>query len=266
MPAISVIIPCFNQEKYIEECFESVLAQTFTDYEVIIVNDGSTDNSLKIIKEYVNKYKKFRLIDQPNHGVVAARNRAVSEAMGTYIYPLDADDKISPECLKKLYHAIKKGKGDIITSRVLKFGEETGEMILCSPTPCHMAVNNCLVNAALFKKSDFIEAGGYDENFSLGLEDYDLWLNMVFYKKLKIYRVQEKLFYYRMKNISESRNKQQIEYYSSVLNDKLLRKYPQIKRYRIYERIQKKFYRISVRGNLRVVKIFGIAVYRYKMD
>lgn len=266
MPAVSVVIPCFNQEKYIAECFESVLEQTFNDYEVIVVNDGSTDNSLKIIKEYIDKYKNFRLIDQSNHGVVAARNRAIAEATGTYIYPLDADDKIAPDCLEKLYQAMLRGKGDIITSRVLKFGEETGELVLPSPTPCHMAVNNCLVNAALFKKTDFISAGGYDENFSLGLEDYDLWMNMVFYKKLKIYRVQEKLFYYRMKNISDSRNKQQAEHYSSLLNDKLLKKYPQIKRYRIYERILKNFYRISIRDNVRIVKVLGIAVYRYKMD
>ena len=94
MPEISVIIPCFNQEKYIAECLDSVWAQTFTNYEVIIVNDGSTDDSLKIIKQYTNKYKNFRLLDQSNQGVVFARNNAISKAKGKYIYPLDADDKI----------------------------------------------------------------------------------------------------------------------------------------------------------------------------
>lgn len=116
MPEISVIIPCFNQGKYIAECLDSVLAQTFTNYEVIIVNDGSTDDSLKIIKQYTNKYKNFRLLDQSNQGVVFARNNAISKAKGKYIYPLDADDKITPECLEKLYNAIINGKGDIITS------------------------------------------------------------------------------------------------------------------------------------------------------
>lgn len=72
MPEISVIIPCFNQGKYIAECLDSVLAQTFTNYEVIIVNDGSTDDSLKIIKQYTNKYKNFRLLDQSNQGVGSA--------------------------------------------------------------------------------------------------------------------------------------------------------------------------------------------------
>ena len=139
MPQISVVIPCYNQARYIAECLDSVVAQTFKDYEVIIVNDGSTDNSLEIIKQYIDRYKNFLLLNQSNQGVVFARNNAISKAKGKYIYPLDADDKIASECLEKLYNAIINGKGDIITSRVLKFGKETGEMVLRSPTPYHLS-------------------------------------------------------------------------------------------------------------------------------
>lgn len=114
MPKVSVIVPCYNQSKYITECLDSVLAQTFTDYEVIVVNDGSTDNSSQIIRQYIQKYENFKLIEQPNHGVVIARNNAIIQAAGEYIYPLDADDKIAPECLEKLYNAMISGKGDII--------------------------------------------------------------------------------------------------------------------------------------------------------
>lgn len=87
MPEISVIIPCFNQGKYIAECLDSVLAQTFTNYEVIIVNDGSTDDSLKIIKQYTNKYKNFRLLDQSNQGVVFARNNAIPKRRENIFIP-----------------------------------------------------------------------------------------------------------------------------------------------------------------------------------
>ncbi len=264
MPEISVIIPCFNQEKYIAECLDSVWAQTFTNYEVIIVNDGSTDDSLKIIKQYTNKYKNFRLLDQSNQGVVFARNNAISKAKGKYIYPLDADDKITPECLEKLYNAIINGKGDIITSRVLKFGKETGEMVLHSPTPYHLSVNNCLVNSALFRKTDFIKAGGYDEDFVLGLEDYDLWLNMVLIHKLKVYRVPDILFFYRIKNLFESRNKQQMAQHSLMLRTKLLKKYPKMKFYRLCAKLQKFFYRNNIKNNHRRIKILGITVYRSK--
>lgn len=266
MPEISVVIPCFNQGKYIAECLESVLSQTFNDYEIIIVNDGSTDNSLDIIEKYRGKHKNIRLINQSNKGVVAAKNCAIDNATGTYIYPLDADDRISPDCFEKVYRAISEHKGDIITSRVFKFGEENDELILPPPTRCHMAVGNCLVNSSLFKKTDFIEVGGYDDNFLLGLEDYDLWLNMIFHKKLKVYRIQENLFFYRIKNFSESRNKQQTKHYSILLENRLLKKYPQMKFYRICARIQKFFYRISIKNNMKKVKIFGITVYKCRLD
>ena len=96
MPQISVVIPCYNQAQYIAECLDSIVAQTFKDYEVIIVNDGSTDNSLEIIKQYIDRYENFLLLNQSNQGVVFARNNAISKAKGKYIYPLVADDKIAP--------------------------------------------------------------------------------------------------------------------------------------------------------------------------
>ena len=262
MPEISIIIPCFNQDRYIAECLDSVLAQTFKDYEVIVINDGSTDNSSEIIKDYISRHKNFHSINQSNLGVVSARNSAVAQAQGTYIYPLDADDKIAPDCLEKMYSAIIQKKGDIITSRVFKFGEENGEMILHSPTTYHLSVSNCLVSSALFRKNDFIKLGGYDEDFKLGLEDYDLWLNMVFRGKLKIYRIQEILFFYRIKDFSESRNKQQILQHSLLLKKKLLKKYPKMKIYRFCAKILKTFYHNSIKNNYLRIKILGITVYK----
>lgn len=237
MSMISIIIPCYNQAQYIRECLGSVLMQTFKDYEVIIVNDGSEDNSLELIQRYVDKYKNFKLINQENKGVIFSRNNAIRQASGQYIYPLDADDKISPNCLEKLFEAIINNKGDIITSRVMKFGEEKGELFLKSPSKYHLAINNCLINSALFRKPDFMKAGGYDENFLLGLEDYDLWLNMVLRHNLKIYKVPELLFFYRIKNETESRNKQQQKHHKAVLKAQLLKKYPQRKYYRFSRKI-----------------------------
>lgn len=104
---ISVIVPCYNQEKYIKECLDSLVSQTFKDYEVIVIDDGSTDDSAEIVNEYVKHNKNIRLIRQ---------------AQGTYIYPLDADDVISPFCLEKLYAAMEENKGDVIYSDVEYFG------------------------------------------------------------------------------------------------------------------------------------------------
>ena len=115
MPKISVIIPCYNQEKYIAEAIESVLAQTFESFEIIVVNDGSKDQSLEIIKSYTSKYpNKISCIDQENQGVIASRNNAITQAKGEYIFPLDGDDKIASDCLEKLYNAMINNKGDVI--------------------------------------------------------------------------------------------------------------------------------------------------------
>lgn len=234
MPKVSVIVPCYNQSKYITECLDSVLAQTFTDYEVIVVNDGSTDNSSQIIRQYIQKYENFKLIEQPNHGVVIARNNAMIS-----------------------------GKGDIITSRVMQFGEKTGEIVQRSVTPYHLSIGNCLVNSALFRKTDFIKTNGYSEDFVLGLEDYDLWLNMILIHKLKAYRVPDILFFYRIKNL-ESRNKHALQY-RSMLKRKLLKKYPQMIFYKLCAKLQMFFYHSKIKNGYWQIKIFGIQIYKKKI-
>ena len=239
MPEISVIIPCYNVEKYLAECLDSVLGQSFEDFEAICVNDGSSDKTADILAQYAAKDKRIRVITQENKGVVFSRNRAIREAKGKYIFPLDGDDMIEPSCLEKLYQVIQEGKGDIISCRVLLFGEKQGEMSLREPTILNMSCSNCLVNAALFRKSDFDRCGGYDEEFFAGLEDYDLWLNMILRHGLKAYRVPEILFFYRMKTKNESRNNVCGCKYAVQLKKILHRKYPQMCLYKMLSKISK---------------------------
>ena len=243
MPTISIISPCYNQEKYIAECLDSLLSQTYQDFEAIIIDDGSTDASAKIVCSYTAKHPNFKLLSQANQGVVSARNFAIAKAKGEYIFPLDADDIIAPQALEKFVTAIKDKKGDIITCRVQMFGEKTGEMKLKTPNKYNLSRYNCLVNSALFRKSDFDKCGGYDSEFNLGLEDYDFWLNMVLRQKLKIYRIPEILFFYRIKDIKESRNAQQMKYNSDELLRKIEHKYPQIFLYRLLRKITKYFHK-----------------------
>ena len=101
MPVISIIIPCYNSSLYIKETLESVQKQTFQDWECIIVNDGSTDNSLDIIKEYSYKDKRFYYIDKKNEGPAIARNIAIHNSTGEFILPLDSDDIIEPTYTEK---------------------------------------------------------------------------------------------------------------------------------------------------------------------
>ena len=270
MPQISIIIPCYNQGKYIKQCLDSVVSQTFKDFEAIIINDASTDNSLKVIEHYLKKHSNMRLINQTSRGgVVSTRNRAIRAAKGTYIFPLDADDKISPNCLEKLYQAMIANKGDIISSRALYFGLINSEVSAPKPNRLTMMRHNCILNSSLFKKDDWKKSGGYDKAFNEGYEDYDFWLNLVIRQKCKIYRVPEILFYYRIKDISESRNKQALQINNQLIA-KLNHKYPICHLVRGLGYISRKFIRFFYRGktkdSIKYHRIFGLCVYKKKLQ
>ena len=106
MPKISVIVPVYNVEKYLHECVDSILAQTFTDFELILVNDGSQDNSGTICDEYAGKDKRIITIHQENQGQASARNNAIKIAKGDWIHFVDSDDIIHPQMLEILYSAV----------------------------------------------------------------------------------------------------------------------------------------------------------------
>lgn len=106
MPKISVIVPVYNVEKYLHECVDSILIQTFTDFELILVNDGSQDNSGAICDEYAGKDKRVTVIHQENQGQAASRNNAVAVASGEWVHFVDSDDLIHPQMLEILYGAV----------------------------------------------------------------------------------------------------------------------------------------------------------------
>ncbi len=111
---ISLIIPVYNVEDYLERCLKSVEAQTYTDSEVIIVNDGSTDNSYKIIDDYVARNSNFSTYKIENSGLGGARNYGLTKATGDYVVFLDSDDYISADCLEKFATAAEKENSDIV--------------------------------------------------------------------------------------------------------------------------------------------------------
>ena len=122
--AISIIIPVYNAEKYLHKCLESIVNQSFKDYEVLVVNDGSTDNSQKIIDEYASKYTtKFRTFVKENGGQSSARNMALPFACGEYITFLDSDDYYDSKYLEILYSTAKKNNSDMVISGQQKVDE-----------------------------------------------------------------------------------------------------------------------------------------------
>jgi glycosyltransferase involved in cell wall biosynthesis len=113
-PKISVVIPVYNVADYIEKCIQSVLAQTFTDIEIIIVNDGSTDNSMQKIEHLIKKNPLIKVIHQNNQGLSAARNSAMKIAKGDYLTFVDSDDAIAPNFCEMTYQNAKKHQADIV--------------------------------------------------------------------------------------------------------------------------------------------------------
>src|ERR1035437_9267548 len=100
VPLVSVIIPVYNMQEFLAQTIESVLSTTYSSFEVIIVDDGSTDDSLRIANEYSDKDKRIRVLSQQNSGVSTARNHAIREAFGKYILPVDADNLLSPDYIE----------------------------------------------------------------------------------------------------------------------------------------------------------------------
>ena len=124
---ISIIVPCYNQAEFLDECLESVLGQTFQDWECIIVNDGSTDNTEEITKKWLAKDNRFKYFYQDNTGLSATRNFGIENAVGEFILPLDADDKISIEYCRLAILEFKKDIDlKVVYCRAEKFGIETG--------------------------------------------------------------------------------------------------------------------------------------------
>ena len=112
---ISVIIPIYNTGKYLERCIDSILKQTYKELQVILVNDGSTDNSLSIMKEYMKQDPRIFIIDRPHEGVSAARNAGLKEATGEYISFIDSDDWIEPDMYKIIHDILLENNADRVS-------------------------------------------------------------------------------------------------------------------------------------------------------
>lgn len=112
--AVSIIIPVYNGERYLRHCLDSVLSQTFSSFEVILINDGSTDKTEQIIEEYANRYPCIHAYSQKNSGIQKTRTRGLQLAKGDYIAWVDSDDFIEPNMIERLYHTAVSTKSDVV--------------------------------------------------------------------------------------------------------------------------------------------------------
>ena len=120
-PLVSVILPCYNVEKYIEKCISSLLKQSFKYFEIVCINDGSTDSTLDIIEAFAKLDKRIKVINKENSGISSARNTGIDNASAGYICFIDSDDWVSENYLESLYNAIKKYNADISASTTIRW-------------------------------------------------------------------------------------------------------------------------------------------------
>jgi glycosyltransferase involved in cell wall biosynthesis len=266
---VSIVIPLYNAEKYIEETLKSAISQTYKDIEIICVDDCSTDNSAKIIKKYVKKHPKkvfYFKLNKNTGSPVVPKNEAILKAKGEFILPLDADDLIDKEYVKKAMNVFKSNKDiSVVYCKTKLFGLINEDSNIKPYCPKKMLVKNFVMNSGLFKKADWKRYNGYNINMQNGLEDWDFWLNFTDDKKI-FSRIEEYLFYYRKLDCSRSNiacdnsfllwkqikknHKSLYSFKNYIFNKYLLKKEMQ--------NLRRSFFQIKIKNNYVFIKLFGI--------
>jgi glycosyltransferase involved in cell wall biosynthesis len=206
VPAVSVLVPCYNDGAFLAEAVDSALAQTLADIEIVVVDDGSNDPATRKILESFHR-PKTRVIHVPHGGLAAARNRGLAETTGRYVCALDADDRLDPRFLEKTVAVLDRDPSAAFVSAWLRaFGDETFEW---KPERCDLATlltENTVLTAALVRREALEAVGGYDGAMpAQGDEDWDLWLTLVERGGRGVI-VPEVLFHYRRRAGSMSRD------------------------------------------------------------
>ena len=216
---LSIIIPVYNVGKYVEDCLKSVLKQDIAkeEYEVICINDGSTDNSLEVLRAYEKEYPNVKVIDKENGGVCTARNAGLDVAIGKYIWFIDGDDCIRQNCLKTLKDVTEKHFPEVV---LLKVQRVTDDFALENASPCALTFlvddnkdDICTVTESLFR-SDILQNNHirFHEGIHYG-EDFLFQYYVSVYRQGKCRAViNEPLYFYRQTPNSAMRTRNEVRW------------------------------------------------------
>ncbi len=173
---VSIIVPCYKYAHYLKECIDSIRGQTYPIHEIIVVSDGSPDNTVEVCKEL-----GVRCIEKENGGLSSARNVGITACTGEYIMCLDADDKIVPGAIEEHMSLVEDDK-TIAQCALMEFGERHVLMTPTSPTGLERIMqSNTIYCNAMFSKKMWAEVGGFDESETMraGYEDWEFWIRML---------------------------------------------------------------------------------------
>lgn len=226
---VSVIVPCYNQAQFLGEALQSILDQTFLNWECIIVNDGSPDNTEIVAKDWCTKDSRFKYLFKKNGGLSSARNFGIQHALGDYILTLDADDKYDATFIEKGSKVLNNNQETGVVSSWISRFKETKEICVIKPngkTIEDFLFQNAANGTSLFRKKCWEAVGGYDEKMKSGYEDWDFYIR-VCANGWKVHVIPEILFFYRQHDFS-----MRLDAYQN--HDKNIKKYIYLKHKELY--------------------------------
>lgn len=245
-PTVSIVLPCYNGADFLAQSINSVIAQTYTDWELILVNDCSTDNSLEIMHQYADKDERIRIIDnEHNLKLPGALNRGFQETKGKYLTWTSHDNRMGPSMLDEFVNYLDNNpdKG-LVTACYAAFSLKTGEQLyeVHHPDPqLHLPLYNCVCYAFMYRREVLQTVGDYDTTLFL-VEDYDYWVRI--WQKYPVGKIYKVLYYTgvggdtltlsRKKEIAEKLLEMRLRYFSDF--DKALIGHPDLQR-RLYNSI-----------------------------
>ncbi len=214
MSSVSIIIPVYNIEQYLPECLDSILAQDYSNYEVILVDDGSTDKSGIICDEYVKKDSRFRVFHKDNGGVSSARNKGLDEVKGDWVFFLDGDDYIVPNALSLAFEISDDTQCEIVDFNYSSFDEHSIRTKFVNPYNKIENSNSCLINSLYYNRSyiypkiiktNVIDNIRFDSNIRVG-EDICFMINIYLNRSFNICHSKETVYMYRLRPGSAMHN------------------------------------------------------------
>ncbi|GAB3236626.1 glycosyltransferase family 2 protein [Algoriphagus aestuariicola] len=180
-PLVSIVVPCYNQAKYLRETVENALKSTYRPIEILIINDGSKDNSLELAHQLAQEHPEIRVLDQPNGGVSVARNNGINSAKGEIILPLDGDDLIAPNYMEEAVNVLTtRPEVRVVYCKGIKFDENGQKKWKLKPFSLYnLARDNMIFPATFFRRKDALEVGGFSDDMTMGREDWEFWIKML---------------------------------------------------------------------------------------
>lgn len=198
LPEVAVVVPCYRYAHLLPDAVRSAMAQTWPHLRVVIVDDGSPDDTAAVARQLIAEFpgRRIDLVQQRNQGLAAARNAGVRATASPFVLPLDADDRLEPQAVARLLAALQASGADVATPLGRTFGDEDRRLVTQPVTRRRLLAGNCLVYASLYRRSLFDRIGGYGDNLRAGYEDWDFWLAGL-ERGARFVHVAEELFCYR---------------------------------------------------------------------